>query len=221
MQTEMEASKTCQKTGMHQTISLHLLHPWLKKLCLSPQLIWLSWCMISREQINAFGSNTLEAVTPDSGPKGLQQMFAGFCLSSAYPVSNSISIWLCQGHEERRWLANMGFLGLFTSTTIHHTGEGPSEQNYTGSKTRVGLTLFSSVASCMYLWLMYALWLSQNYLWENLGTSVISGAQTAYFLRIVSCVSNYALGWQCMSPRKIWNDNNRSLAMLQHFVMAS
>lgn len=81
----------------------------------SPNRCFRPWCL--------FGCNPLEIVMPHSGLKGLQSRVAGescFCHSCVYP-GNSISIWLCEGHEESRtWLATLSFLRPFSpAPTVH------------------------------------------------------------------------------------------------------
>lgn len=54
---------------------------------------------------------------PTVVPKGCSRSLLEYLVSAThvYPA-NSISTWLCEGHEEsRRWLATLSLLGPFTS----------------------------------------------------------------------------------------------------------
>lgn len=69
-----------------------------------------------------FGCNPLEIVTPCSGPKGLHQKFAGvscFWHSCVYPA-NSVSIWLCEGHEKSRRWQPCPYWGSYTLASTFH-----------------------------------------------------------------------------------------------------
>lgn len=149
-----------------------------------------------------------------------------FCHSRVYP-SNSICIWLCQGHEESRrdngWQPCPSW-GLFL-LHLHPTQENPCpgralisapfcQVSKTTQGAKQGWDLHSSPSEPPVHIYDLCLALSRTSLQENLSNSLIFGAQTVCFLRIVACVSNYALGWQCLLPGKeVWDARDGSLRL--------
>lgn len=123
------------------------------------------WCL--------FGCNPLEILTPYSGPKGLQQRFAGvssFCHLYTWSTTQMI-------------LSPFGFVKDM---------RGAEDGNP---------VLNGAFYSCIYIS-------------SSTASMQINFWSLEYFLRIVTFVSNYTLGWQCLHPRReVWDNGNRPLRL--------